>query len=368
MKKIKRLILISLVLSMYLLPGCKSYKANEQLTVNETTLVQTVKESSAAEDEHKTRIFAMDTVMQMTAYGEGGERGLIAAQEAIERLEGLVSVTDENSEIFLVNNNPGISYTVSEETAYLIENALNYGRRTNGALDVSIYPIVKAWGFTTGVYQVPSEETISALLEAVNYNAIDYNTVIKTVSLSKGMQIDLGAIAKGYAGDLAIESMKSAGVTSALISLGGNIQALGTKPDGSLWQVAVQNPENKESYAGVLEIENKAVVTSGGYERYFVGDDGEIYWHIFDPTTGRPAHNGLISVTIVGDSGMLCDMLSTSLFVMGLDNASAQWREYGDFEAVFITESHEIYITEGLENSFSPLGIYENSDIRVVRK
>jgi thiamine biosynthesis lipoprotein len=135
--------------------------------------------------------------------------------------------------------------------------------------------------------------------------------------------------------------------------LGGNVQALGAKPDGSPWRVAVQDPSG-EGYLGVLEIDGQAVITSGGYERYFV-EDGVTYWHIIDPTTGTPARSGLISVTIVGDSGLLCDGLSTSLFVMGLEDATQFWQENSGFEAVFVTEDGQITITEGLQDKFSLL-------------
>jgi thiamine biosynthesis lipoprotein len=167
------------------------------------------------------------------------------------------------------------------------------------------------------------------------------------------MEIDLGSVAKGYTGDRVIELLRENGVTSALLNLGGNVQALGTKPDGSPWRVAVQDPSG-DGCLGVLEIDDQAVITSGGYERYFV-EDGVTYWHIIDPADGAPARSGLISVTIVGDSGLLCDGLSTSLFVMGLEDAAQFWRENGGFEAVFVTESGQILITEGLQERFSLL-------------
>lgn len=322
-----------------------------------------------AETEPQTAwLFAMDTVMQLTAYGGNAAEGLASAQAAILELESLVSVTDENSEIFRVNSGSVAPFAVSGITAELLETALAFCARTDGAMDVSIYPIVKAWGFTTDAYRVPSDAEIAALLPLVDYTAVDYDAAARTVRIPGGAQLDLGSIAKGYSGDLAIDAIKSVGVASALISLGGNVQTLGAKPDGSAWRVAVQNPEAPEDYAGVVEVVNKAVITSGGYERYFVGDDGEVYWHIMNPATGKPAKSGLISVTIIGESGALCDAMSTPLFVMGLDAAAGHWREYGDFEAVFITENHELYITEGLEGSFSPLGNYADTNVTVIRR
>jgi len=266
-----------------LLAGCAVAQPVDTSSASDQTV------ESAAEA-HEVTIFAMDTVMQLSAYGDHADTALSAAQEVISRVEKEVSVTDQDSEIYYLNTHQGTPYTVSEDTAKLIETSLLYGKQTNGALDISIYPIVKAWGFTTSEYQIPSDETIAGLLESVNYSAIEFDPATRTVCLPKGMEIDLGSIAKGYAGQLAVDAMRSAGVTSALISLGGNVQAIGSKPDGSAWRVAVEDPENTESYAGIVSIRDQAVITSGGYERYFVGDDGQTYcisWTL--PQAGLPA-------------------------------------------------------------------------------
>ena len=181
-----------------------------------------------------------------------------------------------------------------------------------------------------------------------------------------GMELDLGAVAKGYTGDRVMERFRAAGVTSAIISLGGNVQALGTKPDGSLWQVAVQDPEGS-GYAAVLSVADKAVITSGGYERYFE-EDGKIYWHIIDPATGRPAENGLESVTIAADSGVLADGLSTALFVMGANKAAEYWRTNGGFDFILIDDGGTVTITEGLEDCFSLYGDWEDHELQVIRR
>ena len=159
---------------------------------------------------------------------------------------------------------------------------------------------------------------------------------------------------------------KKCGVTSGLVNLGGNAQVFGTKPDGSLWRVAVQSPDSEDEYLGVLETKNKAIITSGGYERYFVGDDGEVYWHIIDPATGAPARSGLISVTVIGDRGVVCDALSTALFVMGLDKAAEYWRRYGDFEAVFVAEDGSVAITSGLQDCFTLADGYTDRPLMVI--
>lgn len=311
---------------------------------------------------HTATVFAMDTVMDLTVYG--GEEVLSKAEEEILRLESLLSVTDAASEIYTLNHTG--SRVLSETSGDLLEQALAICERTDGALDISIYPVVRAWGFTTGSYAVPSDGTLSALLENVDYTRIQYDSTSGGAELPAGMEIDLGSIAKGYTGDRLVALLRESGVSSALLNLGGNVQVLGSKPDGSAWRVAVRDPRG-DDYIGVLEVTDKAVVTSGGYERYFE-QDGIVYWHIIDPSTGQPARNGLTSVTIVGDSGTLCDGLSTSLFVMGPEKAAAFWRSSSDFEAVFVDESGNVSITEGLEDCFSPLGTCAETGVSILRR
>lgn len=306
--------------------------------------------------------FAMDTVMDFTIYGESG---LIDQSESlIASLESLVSVTDANSELYAINQTG--SGTLTGKASSLMEQALEICRRTDGALDLSIYPIVRAWGFTTGSYQVPDEAEIQALLPLVDYRKIQYDAATGTVTLPEGMEIDLGSVAKGYAGQLAAQMLRDNGVESALLSLGGNVQTVGTKPDGSPWQIGIKDPQGEDAMM-VLSVEDQAVVTSGGYERYFE-QDGQTYWHIMDPSTGHPADSGLISVTIVGDEGVVCDGLSTALFVMGLEKAADLWAQSGDFEAVFVTASGEVYITEGLRDRFALTEQYADTPVSVIER
>ena len=306
--------------------------------------------------------FAMDTVMDFTIYGESG---LIDQSESlIASLESLVSVTDADSELYAINQTG--SGMLTEEASSLMKQALEICRRTDGALDLSIYPIVRAWGFTTGSYQVPDEAEIQALLPLVDYRKIQYDAATGTVTLPEGMEIDLGSVAKGYAGQLAAQMLREHGVQSALLNLGGNVQTVGTKPDGSPWQIGIKDPQGEDAMM-VLSVEDQAVVTSGGYERYFE-QDGQTYWHIMAPSTGHPADSGLISVTIVGDEGVVCDGLSTALFVMGLEKAADLWAQSGDFEAVFVTASGEVYITEGLRDRFALTEQYADTPVSVIER
>ena len=283
-----------------------------------------------------------------------GDKSLLQdAQNVITDLEKKVSVTDSDSEIYKINENG--SGILSGEADTLMKNALEMCRRTNGVLDISIYPIVKAWGFTTGSYQVPDEETIQTLLTKVDYTQIQYDETSGNVTIPEGMTIDLGSIAKGYAGELAARALHDKGVTSALLNLGGNVQTIGTKPDGSLWKVAIQNPTAEEDadFLGILETNDCAVITSGGYERYFE-ENGVRYHHIMDPATGKPAKSDLTSVTIISENGTLADGLSTALFVMGLDKAIAYWQAHAsEFDAVLCTEDETLYVTDGIQDAFS---------------
>lgn len=309
--------------------------------------------------------FAMDTYMTITAYGENAETALNQAEERVIELEKLWSVTDENSEIYAVNHSVGENVHISPETAELLDFSVDISEVTNSALDCTMYPVLTEWGFTTGNYKIPTDEKISELLENTGYEKIDLNE--NNVTVPKNMQIDLGAVGKGYTGDLIVDILQENGVESALLDLGGNIQTIGTKPDGTDWKVGLRSPFDEGSFA-TLEISDCAVITSGGYERYFTGDDGETYWHILDPATGKPAHSGLVSVTIVGKEGRLCDALSTSLFVMGLDKATELWKQRDDFEMVLVSEKGEIYLTEGIEENFSLNQMYGNLQTEVIHR
>ncbi len=306
---------------------------------------------------HSATLFAMDTVMELTVYGD--RQLLDRAKELVLDMEHRLSVTDEDSEIAALNRTG--SGEVSADTEKLLTQALALCERTGGALDISIYPVVRTWGFTTGEYQLPEAGELAKLLAVVDYQNVAVNQGVAV--LSPGMEIDLGSVAKGWAGDRILEIFRQNGVKSALLNLGGNVHTLGAKPDGSSWRVAVRDPSG-EGYAGVVEVTGKAVITSGGYQRFFEAD-GKTYHHIINPATGYPADNGLLSVTVVGDEGVVCDGLSTALFVMGPDQAAEFWKAGGNFDAIFIT-SNGIVITDGLKNTFSPLDSYKDAKVTVL--
>lgn len=235
-----------------------------------------------------------------------------------------------------------------------MERSLEIYKSTKGVFNPAIYPVMQAWGFDTKKYKVPSKENLQATLKNTDASKIKYNKSSRVATFeNKKMEIDFGGIAKGYTSAAVMKIFKDCGVTSGLVSLGGNVQALGSKVDGSSWKVAIQNPDSEENYLGVLNIRNKAVITSGGYERYFE-KNGKVYHHIIDPATGYPANAGLKSVTIVSEDGTLADGLSTSLFIMGLEKAENYWRENSDkFDVIFLTDDNKQYVTEGIYKDYS---------------
>jgi len=312
-------------------------------------LLGTLCACSSADQKSTSEIFAMDTAMSLTAYGKNGEAGLAAAGQEIARIDALLSVGNADSDIARLDS--GETDAVSEETAALLTRALAVSRLTDGAYDCTVYPLVSAWGFFSGDYRVPEDAEIRALLQNVGWQKVALDGT--TVSMPDGMELDLGGIGKGYASAQAVKALRDAGVTSAIVSLGGNISALGHKPDGSNWTVAIQDPADTSTYFGLLETADKCVITSGGYQRYFE-QDGKTYWHILDPETGYPADSGILSATVVSSDDVLSDGLSTALFVMGLDKAEALWRENSDlFDMILMTSDRKVYITSGISDDFT---------------
>lgn len=296
-------------------------------------------------------VFAMDTYMSLKAYGSNAEKALSDAEKRINELENTLSVTSEKSDIWAINHSDSEPVTVSDDTVRLINKATEVANDTNGALDITLYPLLKEWGFTTGEYKIPNTQIIASFLENVDYSKVKING--SEVNLPRGVEIDLGALAKGYTGDEVIEIMRKQGVRSAIVSLGGNVQALGCKPDGSDWRVAVRDPFSPEKDMCVVDISGKAVITSGNYERFFTGEDGKDYWHILDPNDGYPADNGLVSVTVIGGNGLECDALSTALFVCGYDKTVEYLKKHPDNDVILVTDERKIYYTSGIAEKFT---------------
>ena len=306
--------------------------------------------------EYSKQLFAMDTVMSFTAYGERGEEAVEAAVQEVERLDALLSTGSAESEVSRINASG--EGDLSEDTEKILSEGLTIWKQTGGLFDVTIYPLMQLWGFPTGNYHVPTEEELKQTMSLVDSSEVILDG--NHVTLGEKQKMDLGGIAKGYTSNRIMEIFQEYGVTSAMVSLGGNVQTLGKKPDGTDWQVGIQNPDNVQGdLLGAVAVQDQAVITSGGYERYFE-ENGQTYIHILDPRTGCPAESGLTSVTIVSSNGMLADALSTSLYIMGLDEAEAYWRIHADeFDMILMTDDGTVYVTEGIRDRFRTKGKME---------
>ena len=366
--KLKKVLLVCLI-PAFVISGCGKTTKDEtgNITKQETTAEESAQdeqetgntetEASGKDPNEKTEeasrdLFAMDTYMTLTAYGEHAQEAVDKAAERVEALDALLSTGDENSEIYQLNQKG--EATLSEDGGYLVERALELYDKTEGAFDIAIYPVMQAWGFPTQEYHVPDDATLKEKLILADASKVNYDKDTRKISFDRdGMEIDLGGIAKGYTSAQIMQIYQDCGVTSGLVNLGGNVQALGCKTDGSKWKVAIQSPDDTEDYLGILEIENQAVITSGGYERYFE-ENGKKYHHIIDSNTGYPSDSDLTSVTIICADGTTADALSTSLFIMGKEKAAQFYKSTDiEFDMILVDSDKNVYISEGIKDLFT---------------
>jgi thiamine biosynthesis lipoprotein len=306
------------------------------------------------------QVIAMTTVMNIKAYGKNAEKGLDDSEKEINRLDRLLSVGSSTSAVSKLNAAGG--GTVNADIDTLLKKSLSVYKSTGGAFDITVYPLMNLWGFTK-VYNendeldqnkprdIPTAAQITQALTTVGSNRIQYDAASRTLTLPAGTQVDFGGIAKGYTSQRIVDIMKKDGVTAGNIELGGNVQVFGTKPDKSPWTIGLTDPNKTSRTMGMLTLtKGRAVVTSGGYERYITGKDGKRYHHILDPKTGYPADSDLKSVTIVCKDGTTADALSTAMFVLGKDKATAYWRHHsGTFQMIMMDSQKRIWVTSGLK-------------------
>ena len=345
----------SVLILIIMLVGCSN---ENEVNTSKTTSTTTVNDTIPASKE----FFAMDTYMEVNAYGDNGEKAVAKAEKEVNKLDSILSTGKSTSEISKLNKNK--KQVVSANTMSLIKESIKISKATNGAFNPTIYPLMELWGFTTKNYYVPKDNEIKPLLNHMDIDSIKIDESKNEVSfIDSNMKIDLGAIAKGYTSSKIIDIFKDNNIKSGMVTLGGNVQVLGKKPDGSLWKVGIQNPIGEDEYLGVLQTSDKAVITSGGYERNFT-KNGKTYHHILDPSNGYPANNGLTSVTIISSDGTLADALSTSLFVMGKDKAIDFYKKSNyNFDFILYTSDNKLIISDGIEDIFS-----SDLDIKVVNK
>ncbi|NOW05208.1 FAD:protein FMN transferase [Clostridium beijerinckii] len=298
--------------------------------------------------------FCMGTIISQKVYGENAKIAAIEVEYEMKRLEGLMSFFLESSEVSKLNRAAGqYEVELSDEVLFVLNKAKHYSEICKGSFDITIAPLARLWGIFTSSEKIPLEEEINEALKLTGHNYLSINNELKTSKLEKsGQCVDLGAIAKGYAADRAIEIYKQYGVESAFVNLGGNVAVLGNKPNGDLFRVGIQNPLLQRGQClGAVNAANKTVVTSGDYVRYFEKDNKK-YHHILDPRTGYSAESFLMSTTIVSKQSIAADALSTAIFILGLEDGIKLIDNQEDMEAIFITKDKEIYITKGLKEDF----------------
>ena len=301
--------------------------------------------------------YLLGTVLNVAVHDGGYREELIdRVFERVAEIEARMSTstTDyETTELLAVNRAAGANpVSVSADTYAVLQEALHFSRLTNGAFDVTIWPLVTLWGIGTDSARVPDRVEIDDARRLIDYSALELLPGREVRLPLAGMGVDVGAIAKGYAADEASRILREAGVEHALLDFGGNILLLGSKPDGSPWRIGVQRPDGeRSSFIGVLTLADQSVVTSGPYERFFE-QDGVRYHHILDSATGYPAENGLSQVTIVAARSMVADALSTACYVLGLEEGRALVESLPEAEAIFVTEDRVVHLTEGIGDRF----------------
>lgn len=302
--------------------------------------------------EYSTDFFAMNTVMRITGRGTSAQETVVAAEQAVNSLDRLLSRTREESEIWALNHAGGAWVEVSDETLAVLTTALTVAEQTDGAYDPTVAPLTDLWQIGTEDAHVPTQAAIDDALQTVDYHNVEVDG--SRVRLLNGAQLDLGGVAKGWAGGNVLDPSSLEG---GLLELGGNISCFGRKQGGStVWTVGVADPDTSSELMATLKLENACAVTTGDYERYFE-ENGVRYHHVFDPETGYPADTGLRSVTVVMDyaDGGLADGYSTALFVLGLDEGLDFCAEH-ELAAAFIADDKTVYVTDALRDAFTLTG------------
>ena len=305
--------------------------------------------------------FAMDTYMTVTLYYNGtvndekAEDVLSNLRELAEHYDSLFSVTNPESDISKLNNAKGSVVNVSSETYEIISKSIDISKETDGLFDITLYPIVKAWGFTVGENdlnsgsRVPDMQVVKEILdENIGYEHISL-LPDNSIKLNPGTMIDLGAVAKGYLSQKMTDYLKETDIKGAVISLGGSVQTYGMKNDsGEKYDIGIANPFKTDELTGVVRVEEKAVITSGAYQRYFE-ENGKKYHHIMDARTGAPVESDLASVTVIASDGAYADAIATALYVMGKDKAIEYVKAHADVGVILIDNENNTWTSEDIE-------------------
>lgn len=286
---------------------------------------------------------SMGTVITSKIYGENTASINETVISIIQQLDDVISWREDSSAISSLNKNKVLK---SSELAAVVELCNKVSKSSDGAFDITIGNVSNLWGFGTDDERVPTESEIKSALKSVNYETLTVSDGV--ITCNNGQFIDLGAVGKGYACDMIYEYLSQTDTEGAVVSVGGSIVAYGNRNKlGDKWRIAIKHPRDEQSFIGTVCIDEGFVSTSGDYERYFI-KDGKRYHHLLDARTGYPAENGLTSVTIVSDSGILSDALSTACFVLGVEKGTALAEEYG-VSAIFVDENENITVVGDVE-------------------
>lgn len=290
--------------------------------------------------------FSLGTVNTLLAYGPNATVALGKVQKRIEEIDDEMSVFKEDSIVRKINQQAGLSPVVVPKDIFdVLSCSKEIAKTSEGAFDISVRPLSQLWGFGTKLNFIPPAKDIQGLLLGglVDFRQLVLNPKEQTVFLSqKGMSIDLGGIAKGYAADEAKRILKEEGITAGLINLGGNVLGLGSFDKGKPWKVGIRNPFTANGeYFTIMSITEETVVTSGIDQQLFI-QDGVVYHHILDPRTGYPSQSGLVSVTVIGKESMVADGLATACFVLGKDKGAELAKKEG-YQTLFVTKEGNVY-------------------------
>lgn len=293
--------------------------------------------------------FLLNTYVTITIYDNDKKDIASQALELCRQYEQIFSRTLKSSALFKLNSEKQIT-NADPELFELIETGLFYCELSNGHLDITTEPLTSLWNVTSANPAVPDVDAINSALERVSYHNVILDKSTLSIRLINNASVDLGAIAKGYIADKIKDFLTENGITSGTINLGGNIVCIGTKPNGSNYNIAVKKPiAGSDHVILTLSINDKSIVTSGTYERFFE-ENGNTYHHIIDPSTGYPSDSGLLSATIISDKSVTGDCLSTACLVMGCTDALNLINSIDGVEAIFIDENMQIFYTDGAIN------------------
>ena len=286
----------------------------------------------------------MGTLVEITVI-PANEKAIRQAFEALKKVDALMSTYKEDSEISILNREGKAQ--VSEETLEVIEDAIKFSNLTDGAFDITCRPLINLWKKAKKEEKVPTEEEIEEAISLVGYQRIILEG--NQIRLEKkGMQIDLGGIAKGYAVDKAIEALKKNSIKRALVNAGGDLYGLGTDPQGEKWQIGIQDPRDEDKIIDIIKVKDKAVATSGDYRRYFTLK-GKRFSHIVNPKTGLTVQDVPMSVTIIGPDATTTDALATGVFVLGPEEGMRLIESLPEVEGMIISEGMKKFTSQGWE-------------------